>query len=184
MNAKIIRLDRFSTPDQPLRRLTEVDLAVSYDRGLAEGMRLAEETTLAMLSGQVQHLQSTLALNDEQAREIRRQTIQALAPVLQEIVALLAPASRSERITSALRTELDRLVDDASPRTCTITCGPDLGDAVRDSLPPESAYLRVVISDHHQETAEIHCDGGVIRFDDAAMIKGITALINDILHEV
>lgn len=183
MNAKVIRLDRFSSTDGPLQRLTEADLAEAHDRGLSEGMRLAGETTLAMLVAQLEHLQSTLTLGEEQLREMRRQTLHSLAPVLQSLVCTLAPSSHIERTITALRTELDRLIDDATPMSCTIICGPELEAAVKTCLPPANSQIRVVIAASHAGKAEITYDGGLIRFDDAVMVDEIAKLIQDILQE-
>ena len=68
------------------------------------------------------------ALADDEARraDLRREAVEALAPILTQILDCLAPAAQSRRLEEALTEELLRLSRAAPPLRASIACGPSL----------------------------------------------------------
>lgn len=180
MSALPLRLDRFrdvalDTSSQPpiAKQLTS-----AFDDGYAQGSEAARKSQLGNLAEALNELSEKLQDEDMTRSAIQAEVLSTLAPLLELLMNELAPLGIRARLKQMLATEFQRMVDDGTPRQCTIRCDPQLAGEVRNILqqfplkhvqiePLASAGLRV----------ELSLDGAGPVFNPAALISGIRAFL-------
>ncbi|MFT4013893.1 MAG: hypothetical protein QM682_10910 [Paracoccus sp. (in: a-proteobacteria)] len=177
--AAALRLDSFAVPLPAAGAPSQADLDRAYHDGLEQGLHQGREASLDALTAELSRLRQGLKLADADARQIRHEALQAVAPALALIIDLLGPAGARERLLGALRQELAHLVDHAEGASLRVRCGPDLAPDVRECLRRAGLHADLVI-DPHQAGIELGVNGGAIRFDPAAPAKQLHAIIDEL----
>lgn len=151
----------------------------AFADGLAEGMARQQDEQARTLNAGLERL--TRALADDEARraELRREAVDALTPILAQILDCLAPAAESRRLESALTEELLRLSRTAPPLRASIACGPSLR-AMVDRCLAERGLEGIEVRAADSDRISLSLQGGRIELDPACVLDDIRALIAEI----
>ena len=151
----------------------------AFADGLAEGMARQQDEQARTLNAGLERL--TRALADDEARraELRREAVDALTPILAQILDCLAPAAESRRLESALTEELLRLSRIAPPLRASIACGPSLR-AMVDRCLADCGLEGIEVTAADSDRISLSLRGGRIELDPARVLDDIRALIAEI----
>lgn len=185
MTRAVIRLESFFADRQPDYR-AEAEAAAAnraYQAGLAAGRAAQVSDDTASMIVAMRGLAAALADGEASRAALRRQAVQALAPVLTAILDALAPAAASARLERSLLAELERLAQAAPPLSCHITCAPEMRPLIEDCA--ATAGLTAITFDDAPADRPIHLSlqGGHIEFSQEAVAQSIRALIREIQED-
>ncbi len=182
MSAAIIKLERFAdqTPTDLPEKISAELLEQAFLSGFQNGQEIAKQSKLAELSHHISEL--CLRLEDERNadRQRRRDMLNELVPILGAILETIGPIGLESRLEVALRAELDRLVDNAPYKRCTIRCSPDLSEVIARAAGPYDPKALRIVEDPDCTAVEIAVDGGFIVFDQKIVARKLAELIHSI----
>lgn len=185
MTLAVLKLESFSAaiaaPGAQLAISREA-LDQVYADGLAEGMARQQDEQVRTLNAGLDRLARALADEESRRAELRREVVEALAPILVQILDCLAPASESRRLEAALSGELLRLSRMAQPLKARIDCGASLRPMVERCL-ADCGLSGVEIVESGSERIALSLQGGRIELDPADVASGIRTLIAEIKGE-
>ncbi|WP_207100021.1 hypothetical protein [Paracoccus shandongensis] len=151
----------------------------AYADGLADGAARQSDEQARTLSAGLERLARALANDEARRAELRREAVEALAPVLAQILDCLAPAAESRRLEAALTAELLRLSRMAPPLRASIACGASLRAMVERCL-AECGLEGIDVTESQAERIALSLQGGRIELEPARVAEGIRALIAEI----
>lgn len=154
-------------------------LEQAYADGLAEGLAHQQDEQVRTLSAGLDRLARGLAEDGARRDELRREAVEALAPILTQILDCLAPAAESRRLEAALNAELLRLSRMAPPLRATIACGPSLRAMVERCL-AGCGLTGIEVADGEAGRIALLLQGGRIELEPARVAGDIRALIAEI----
>ncbi|TBN42698.1 hypothetical protein EYE42_04575 [Paracoccus subflavus] len=182
MSLAVLKLESFSTLSasqdaQPTFSREALDQA--YADGLTDGLARQQDEQIRTLNAGLDRL--VRALDDDEARlaGLRRDVIDALAPILIQILDCLAPAAESRRLEAALTEELLRLSRMAKPLRARIACGPALRAMVERCL-AECGLSEIELTEADSERIALSLHGGRIDLNPADTARDIRSLIAEI----
>lgn len=151
----------------------------AFADGLAEGRALQHDEQARGLILGLERLATALADDEARRAQLRREAVEALAPILHEILDCLAPAAPSRRLEEALAAELLRLSHMAQPLRASIACGASLR-AMVDRCLAESGLEGIAVTETAAERISLSLAGGRIEPEPARVAEGIRALLAEI----
>ncbi|MDM7457945.1 MAG: hypothetical protein P3W94_001000 [Paracoccus sp. (in: a-proteobacteria)] len=152
------------------------DVDQAYADGYATGRSDATEAQIEDLHRALAALSAVMAEDDARRNALRQEAVDALLPVLEQIIDLMAPVEISRRIEETLADELRRLAHGAAPVHAQILCGPSLRGLVRESLKAHDLH-RIQIIDIDEPVIRIRLEGGRIEIAPEQVAKNIAAVI-------
>ncbi|WP_347137957.1 hypothetical protein [Paracoccus sp. SSK6] len=182
MTLAVLKLESFSAAvaaqGAPLT-FTREALDQAFADGLAEGIARQADEQARTLSAGLDRLARALADDEVRRAGLRREAVDALAPILSQILDCLAPAAESRRLEAALTEELLRLSRSAPPLRARIACGPSLR-ALVDRCLAETGLEGIDVSECEGERISLALQGGRIDLEPASVAQGIRSLIAEI----
>ena len=185
MSVAMFKLESFTSA------LAEQGARVTYDKesldrafadGIAEGMARAEREDARTLSIGLERL--ARAITDDEGRRVvlRQEALTSLAPVLDQILDCLAPASESRRLEAALTEELSRLSRKGQPLKASISCHPKMQGLVERCL-ADAGIREIELVPSDSDRISLALQGGRIEFAPDIMAAEIRELIAEIKGE-
>lgn len=180
MSLAMFKLESFSRPETGLNtpeiRYCRDDVDQAYADGYATGRAEATEAQIQDLHRALAALSDVMAEDDARRHALRQEAVDALLPVLEQIIDLMAPVEISRRIEQSLADELRRLAQSAVPVRAEILCGQSLRGLVTESLKAHDLQrLRIIEID--EPVIRIRLDGGRIEITPGQIAKNIAAVI-------
>lgn len=158
---------------------TREALDQAFADGVAEGRARQHEEQVRTLNAGLDRLAGALAEDEARRADLRREAVEALAPVLAQILDCLAPAAESRRLEAALTEELVRLSRQSRPLRASIACGPSLR-AMVDRCLAETGLEGIEVTESEAERISLSLQGGRIELDPARVADDIRALVTEI----
>lgn len=182
MTLAVFKLESFSAAvaaqgAQPTFSREALDQA--YADGLAEGIARQQDEQARTLSAGLERLGRALADDEARRAELRREAVDALTPILVQILDCLAPAAESRRLEEALTAELLRLSRMAPPLKARVTCGPSLR-AMVDRCLTGCGLEGIEVSESDSDRIALSLAGGRIELEPARVADTIRTLIAEI----
>ncbi|TJZ92542.1 hypothetical protein FA743_06660 [Paracoccus gahaiensis] len=185
MSLALFRLESFS----PAAASRPVEVSFSredLDRAFADGQAAAlaevEDAGLRALQDGLHRLSDILAEDEARRRQMRQEAVEALAPLLHQIIDLMAPPLSSRRLEEALQAELMRLSQRADPLSARIACSSGLRPMVQHCV--EAAGLgSIVLDEIAEDRIAVTLQGGRIQLAPTEIADSIRALIAEITEE-
>lgn len=172
-------LEDFSAaPGQDVVILNRDLLAAEYRRGFEDGEAAARTALQAELIAALREGLLAARENSQLQDMARRETLQAVYPLLVAITDRLATET-SGRLLQCLRSEIDNLVRAGVIPSCHIHAPATFIEELGRAL--ELAGIRDVPLLSHDRT-EIRFDGGRTLVDDDALIASIRAALSELLE--
>ncbi|WP_410216417.1 hypothetical protein [Paracoccus sp. (in: a-proteobacteria)] len=161
---------------------TRRDLDQAYAEGFAEARAQAEDAELRALGAGLGQL--ALALADEETRRasLRQEAVEALAPILTQVLDLMAPPLASRRLEEALRAELSRLASRGSALIARVTCSDRLRPMVERCL-AEAGLNGIQIDPAPADHIIVTTQGGRIELVPDTIAGDLRALISEIKED-
>lgn len=186
MNLASFKLESFSRSAEPVE-IAEVtfcrdDLDQAYTDGYAEGKAHAYDAQMQELDICLSGLAATLTDDDARRSALRAEAVATLAPILSQILDLMAPAAHSRRLEQALNTELQRLAQSAVPLKARLACGPGLRSMVEHCV-RKHGLGNLEIAQIAAAKVSITVEGGRIDLTPEKIAQDVAALIADIKEE-
>lgn len=186
MNLASFKLESFSRSDPPVE-VAEVtfcrdDLDQAYTDGYAEGKAHAHDAQLQELDAWLSWLATTLIEDDTRRASLRMEAVATLAPILSQILDLIAPVTHSRRLEEALTAELLRLAESAPRLKARIACGPGLRAMVEHCIRTHNLD-NLEIAEIAAAKVSITLEGGRIDLIPEKVGQDIAALIAEIKQE-
>lgn len=182
MTLAVLKLESFSAAvaaqGAPLAFSREA-LDQAFADGLAEGIVRQQDEQARTLNAGLERLARALADDEARRAELRREAVDALAPILALILDCLAPAAESRRLEAALTGELLRLSRTAPALRASIACGPSLR-AMVDRCLADCRLEGIEVTESDSERIALSLQGGRIELEPARVAEGIRALIAEI----
>lgn len=180
MSLAVFKLESFGAAVQGAQlALGRAALDQAFADGLAEGLVRQQDEQARTLNAGLERLARALVDDELRRAEIRRDAVEALAPILKPILDCLAPAAQSRRLEEALTQELLRLSHSAPPVRASIACGPSLRAMVDRCLAGRGLEgIEIVESDC--DRISLSLQGGRIDLDPARIAEEIRALIAEV----
>jgi len=185
MSVAIFKLESFSNAlaDQTSPMIfTQEDMDRAHSEGFAEANAQAVDAQLHALDGSLRHLAQTMTDDETRRTQLRAQAVQALGPILSQILDLMAPSATSRRLEDALMTELARLAQDCTPLVAQISCSDRLRGLVERCL-TQTGVQTVAIEPAPTDTITVTLQGGRIVLDPQTIAGDIRALISEIAED-
>ena len=151
----------------------------AFADGLAEGMARQGDEQARTLNAGLDRLARALADDEARRAELRREAVEALTPILAQILDCLAPAAESRRLEAALAAELLRLSRTATPLRASIACGPSLR-AMVDRCLADCGLEGIEVTTAETDRISLSLQGGRIELDPARVAEDIRALLTEI----
>lgn len=151
----------------------------AFADGLAEGMARQQDEQARTLNAGLDRLARALADDEARRAELRREAVEALTPILTQILDCLAPAAESRRLEAALSAELLRLSQMTSPLRASIACGPSLR-AMVDRCLGDCGLEGIEVTTAEPDRISLSLQGGRIELDPARVAGDIRALLTEI----
>ncbi|MDB6178743.1 hypothetical protein PAF17_14695 [Paracoccus sp. Z330] len=164
---------------KPVPSYLQADLDQAYIDGKAEGVATAVDEQLRNLDAGLTRLAEALKADDAYRRRIRCEAVTTLAPILDAIIDNLAPPASSRRMEEALKHELERLSDSASPLRAAICCGPRQMDLVRRCI-QEHALDGIELAECEGDRINLALEGGRIEISGEQIAEEIRALVSEL----
>lgn len=158
---------------------TREALDQAYADGVAEGRARQHDEQIRTLNAGLDRLAGALAEDEARRAHLRREAVEALAPVLAQILDCLAPAAESRRLEAALTEELVRLSRQSRPLRASIACGPSLR-AMVDRCLAQTGLEGIEVTESESERISLSLQGGHIELDPARVADDIRALVTEI----
>lgn len=179
MSLAVFKLESFGAPAQGALTFGRDAVDQAFADGLAEGMARQQDEQVRTLNAGLDRLARALADDAARRTELRREAVEALAPILAQILDCLAPAGESRRLEAALTEELLRLSRSAPPLRASITCGPSLR-AMVDRCLAECGLEGIEVTAGEAERISLSLQGGRIELDPAGVTQDIRRLVAEI----
>ncbi|MFV0293216.1 MAG: hypothetical protein ACK5II_08370 [Paracoccus sp. (in: a-proteobacteria)] len=171
-----IILENFASPSLPHgMRHTTAELNAEYRRGYEEGRKLGQDTSLGRLAEALKQACDTASGHDDIRQAAIHNMLEQIKPILQAIAGKLSQDT-SERLTTTILAELERLCLSGINSTCRISAGMDLIEQLTDQVAAMSLTGVTILPG--TET-EITFDGGRISIDPAEITNQITEILAD-----
>ncbi|WJS83322.1 hypothetical protein [Paracoccus sp. TOH] len=185
MRPAALRLDSFAAGQaRPARPRTAAEVEEAFHRGHEQGLAEGRERSLDALTQALAEIRQDMLVACQAEAALRREINAGLAPVLQAIVALLAPRSERERLRDALAGEIARLVEHAPDCRLVLRCPADLQPDLAECLDRAGlAEAQVENLSAGARVVELLCGQGRIVFDPARVAADLTSIIDDIMTE-
>jgi hypothetical protein len=151
----------------------------AFADGLAEGMARQGDEQARTLNAGLDRLARALADDEARRVDLRREAVEALAPILTQILDCLAPAAQSRRLEEALTEELLRLSRAAPPLRASIACGPSLR-AMVDRCLADCGLGGIEVTATESDRISLSLQGGRIELEPARLAADIRALLTEI----
>lgn len=185
MTLAMFKLESFSAP--PAGQVVEVtysqeDLDRAFADGQSQARAAAEDDDLRALVEGLDRLAASLAEEEARRRQLRLEAVAALAPILHQILDLMAPAASSRRLEEALLAELDNLATRAAPLTARIACSARLMPLVGRCV-TRSGLQDIAIDEVPDDHITLTLQGGRIDFSPDSIARDIRALVAEINEE-
>nr|WP_111299659.1 hypothetical protein [Paracoccus saliphilus] len=181
----MFRLESFSSVllDQPTEAtFTRQDLDQAYADGFAEARNQSRDEELRALGDSLERLAASLADDDARRNKMRLEAVEALSPILTQILDIMAPPSASRRLEEALRAELDRLAQRSSTLTARIACNERLRPLVERCL-KDIGITGIEIDAAPADRITVTVAGGRIELTPDAIASQIRTLISEIKED-
>ncbi|MBC9246764.1 hypothetical protein H4P12_08570 [Paracoccus sp. 11-3] len=158
------------------------DVDQAYADGLAAGLSRKEDADIRSLSAGLEQLQR--CLQDDQARraKLRQEAIDALAPILEQILECLLPCETSQRLEDALKDELLRLSHSATPLRAVISCNTRLRETVEHCL-ADAGINDVEPVEVDSDKITLSLQGGRIELSPENIATDIRRMISELKAE-
>lgn len=185
MSLAMFRLESFSSA--VVDRGAEItfsrqDLDQAYADGFAEAHAQSRDEELRALGDSLDRLAASLADDDGRRNRMRQEAVEALAPILTQILDVMAPPLASRRLEEALRAELDRLAQRSSTLTARITCSDRLRPLVERCL-EHGGIAGIEIDAAPADRIIVSVAGGRIELAPEDIAIQIRALVNEIKED-
>lgn len=179
-----LRLERFGVLAPPPAVVTPADVENAWQLGHEAGLVQGREQGLDALTAELRQISLDLRMTTDEASRIRRDTMNAVVPILQTIVDVLGPAFARERLLDGLRTELEQVAQTSAGAALTIHCASDLRQDIEYCI-SRAGLSDIVLHDAcaPSQRAEIRMQGGSIALDPASAVPAIKTLICELNHE-
>lgn len=151
----------------------------AFADGLAEGMARQQDEQARTLNAGLDRLARALTNDEARRAELRREAVEALAPILAQILDCLVPATESRRLEAALTEELLRLSRAAPPLRASIACGASLRAMVERCL-ADCGLAGIELTTAESDRISLSLQGGRIELDPARVSEDIRALLTEI----
>lgn len=161
---------------------TQADLDQAFADGMAQASAQAQDDQLRALGASLEQVAAGLAADETRRRQLRQEAVDALTPILHQILDLMAPPLSSRRLEEALQTELTHLAQRANPVGLRIACSDRLADMVRRCL-AQAGLQGIDIAPVPQDLITVTLQGGHIDFTPDNIAGDIRALIAEITQE-
>ena len=161
---------------------TQADLDQAFADGVAQASAQAQDDQLRALSASLEQVAAGLAADETRRRQMRQEAVDALAPILHQVLDLMAPPLASRRLEEALQAELTHLAQRATPVGLCIACSDRLADMVRRCL-AQAGLEGIEIAPVPQDLITVSLQGGRIDFTPDSIAGDIRALIAEITQE-
>ena len=161
---------------------TQADLDQAHADGRAQARAELEDQQLRQLQSSLEEVAASLAADEARRKQLRQEAVDALSPILHQILDLMAPPLTSRRLEEALRSELTHLAQRASPVGVEIACSARLRDMVARCL-AEAGLQGIDLSDRAEDIITVTLQGGRIEFTPDSIAGDIRALIAEITQE-
>lgn len=181
----MFRLESFSSAlaDQGAEAtFSRQDLDQAYSDGFADARAQSRDEELHALCDSLRRLAAGLADDDARRTQMRQEAVEALSPILTQILDVMAPPLASRRLEEALRAELDRLAQRSSTLTARIACSDSLRPLVERCL-EHSGLAGIEIDAMSANRITVTVAGGRIELDPQAIALQIRALIAEIKED-
>ncbi|MDN5569059.1 MAG: hypothetical protein L0G27_10025 [Paracoccus sp. (in: a-proteobacteria)] len=185
MSSAIFKLESFSEalPDQgPPMIFTQHDLDRAYAQGAEDATAKAGDAQLRALDDALSGLARTMSDDETRRAHLRSDAVQALGPILSQIMDLMAPPLTSGRIEDALLGELTRLAQNSTPLVARIACSDRLRAMVERCL-AQTGLQSITIAPAATDTITVTLQGGRITLDPDTITRDIHALISEITED-
>ena len=182
MSRAVLKLESFglsSVPREAQPTFSREALDQAYADGLADGLARQQDEQIRTLNVGLDRLARALAEDEARLAGLRREVVEALAPILTQILDCLAPPADSRRLEAALTEELLRLSRRAPPLRATIACGPALRAMVERCL-ADCGLADIDIAEADSERIALSLQGGRIELDPTDTAGAIRSLIAEI----
>lgn len=182
MSLAIFKLESFSAAlaghgDNQTATIAAVEQA--YADGLAEGVARKQDAEIRSLKAGLDSLAQSLSADEGRRAKLRHEAVEALAPILEQMLDCVLPASETRRMESALTEELMRLSRSASPVHARISCNARLRALVERCL-AESGIETVELVETDANCIGLTLQGGQIELSPDRTAADIRALIHEI----
>lgn len=185
MKTAALRLDCFTprTPEAAASALADA-LGDAFRQGHELGLSEGRSASLDAVSQALDDLRHDLAASTETRLGHRREFLAEMAPVLEQIVDLLAPGARAGQLCAALEQELARLAGHSPERAVLIRCPADLRPQITACLAragSPTARLEELLPG--QDMVELTCDQSRTLIDPSRLTLALKAIIAEITAE-
>ena len=184
MSLALFKLESFSNAVAARVEVTytQADLDQAFADGVAQASAQAQDDQLRALSASLEQVAAGLAADETRRRQMRQEAVDALAPILHQVLDLMAPPLSSRRLEGALQAELTHLAQRATPVGLRIACNDRLADMVRRCL-AQAGLEGIEIAPVPQDLITVSLQGGHIDFTPDSIAGDIRALIAEITQE-
>jgi hypothetical protein len=185
MSLAMFKLESFSTAlaDQAAPMIfTPLDMDRAHAEGFEEATAQAVDAQLHALDDSLRQLARTMSDDETRRTHLRSQAVQALGPILSQILDLMAPSASSRRLEEALMGELTRLAQESTPLVAQISCSDRLRGLVERCL-TQTGLQTVTIAPAPTDTVTVTLQGGRITLDPDTITGDIRALISEITED-
>ncbi|TGN67268.1 hypothetical protein E4L95_05630 [Paracoccus liaowanqingii] len=181
----MFKLESFS--DAVAKRPVEVtfsraDLDQAFANGQSAAQAEAEDAGLRALQDGLHRLADSLAEDEARRHRLRQEAVEALSPLLHQILDLMAPPRSSHRLEEALQAELLRLSQRADPLSARIACGSGLRPMVQHCM-DVAGLDGIVLDEIALDRISVTLQGGRIELAPEDIADNIRALIAEITEE-
>ena len=161
---------------------SQADLDQAHADGRAEALAEARNADLAALVAGLEQVAAGLAAEEARRREIRQEAVDALAPILHQVLDLMAPPTASRRLEEALHAELTHLAQRTEALTLRIACSDGLRPLAERCL-AQAGLDAVVLEPARDDRITVTLQGGRIDFTPDGIADDIRSLIAEISQE-
>lgn len=185
MTAAMFKLESFSSAmaghGAPVTFTREaVDRA--FADGLAEGLARKESDDLRNLGAGLERLQRGLSDDHGRRSQLRQEAVEALAPILTQMLDCLVPSAESQRLEKALNDELVRLARAHDPLRAIISCNAALRPMV-DRCLTETGITDIDVIEAETDRISLSLRGGRIELSPDTIARDIRQLIAELQGE-
>lgn len=182
MNLAIFKLESFSATgpgDNMLSTVTTDAIDQAYADGLTEGLARKADAEIRSLKAGLDSLARSLNADEDRRTKLRQEAVEALAPILEQMLDCVLPAAETRKLEQALTQELMRLSRSASPVHARISCNPQLRDLVERCL-ADSGIEGIELVQTEANCIGLTLHGGHIELSADKAVADIRALIREI----
>lgn len=154
----------------------------AYASGVADGQARKEDEQMRHLGAGLDRLSRALADDEARRATLRAEAVAALAPILDAILDSLTPAHDSRRLEQALRDELGRLAQLATPLRARIACSPQLR-SLTERLLAEAGLEGIELGETDSDRISLSIQGGRIELSPEQVARDIRALVSELNEE-